>query len=494
MPFLTQGQTNRKFVAVVAVLAVIVGGGIYYFLAKETTEPVGCTMEAMRCPDGSYVGRIPPDCEFAECPPVIMPDEITDWQTYRNEEYGFEVKIPTHWEVTQYGNKIWTFEFEGSDGYSYCSLQGYPRVGEIDLTKEAENYFHNRTIEITQPFEFNGYQGIKVKKGDSESVFIASNGLVYNFLLGNSNSCDKIFSTFRFIEEEGITGFTPLKLPASPPFIQLLNNTQDVKIDFRYEGDYVGLYWPEPEFYTPEGSDEKFLYLSAIKKQEDKYGYGPEHHSVFSSEGSHWYGGSPIYLLNSESKYSVSHVGFKFENRELISELKIEFGIDYGYSGLSSIDKSESSIIASILGIEPVYACGPGLYLRSVGKSALIFVTESSGITWYRLENPIALYNLPLSYCDKDCALMPDYCHNWGDDPDDCWDYWCCFYNASISNLGDGNLRMHILYKPNDQEGFLRIQLVNLILSDPGGTYYQPIMGENFNHHYRAYLRLPHKF
>ena len=27
-----------------------------------------CTMDAMRCPDGSYVGRIPPNCEFAVCP------------------------------------------------------------------------------------------------------------------------------------------------------------------------------------------------------------------------------------------------------------------------------------------------------------------------------------------------------------------------------------------------------------------------------------------
>jgi len=27
-----------------------------------------CTMEARQCPDGTYVGRIPPDCEFAPCP------------------------------------------------------------------------------------------------------------------------------------------------------------------------------------------------------------------------------------------------------------------------------------------------------------------------------------------------------------------------------------------------------------------------------------------
>jgi hypothetical protein len=32
------------------------GGGTY------------CTLDAKRCPDGSYVGRVGPKCEFAPCP------------------------------------------------------------------------------------------------------------------------------------------------------------------------------------------------------------------------------------------------------------------------------------------------------------------------------------------------------------------------------------------------------------------------------------------
>lgn len=31
-------------------------------------EPVFCTMDAKMCPDGSYVGRQGPNCEFAACP------------------------------------------------------------------------------------------------------------------------------------------------------------------------------------------------------------------------------------------------------------------------------------------------------------------------------------------------------------------------------------------------------------------------------------------
>lgn len=32
------------------------------------SEPVACTMDAKMCPDGSAVGRVGPDCEFAACP------------------------------------------------------------------------------------------------------------------------------------------------------------------------------------------------------------------------------------------------------------------------------------------------------------------------------------------------------------------------------------------------------------------------------------------
>lgn len=31
-------------------------------------EGVACTMDAKMCPDGSYVGRVAPLCEFAPCP------------------------------------------------------------------------------------------------------------------------------------------------------------------------------------------------------------------------------------------------------------------------------------------------------------------------------------------------------------------------------------------------------------------------------------------
>lgn len=52
-------------VAAAAVLLVGLGTG-----GKMTNGPVACTMDARICPDGSAVGRVAPNCEFAPCPEV----------------------------------------------------------------------------------------------------------------------------------------------------------------------------------------------------------------------------------------------------------------------------------------------------------------------------------------------------------------------------------------------------------------------------------------
>ncbi|MAZ41097.1 hypothetical protein CL654_03190 [bacterium] len=54
----------------VIVTAVIAGGWFVLLQNKDRnapTEPIACTADAMQCPDGSWVGRTGPNCEFV-CP------------------------------------------------------------------------------------------------------------------------------------------------------------------------------------------------------------------------------------------------------------------------------------------------------------------------------------------------------------------------------------------------------------------------------------------
>jgi hypothetical protein len=59
-------------IAVVLALAAFFAFRLTSRLPIPSPNPPGtvaCTMEAKLCPDGSYVGRVPPSCAFASCPP-----------------------------------------------------------------------------------------------------------------------------------------------------------------------------------------------------------------------------------------------------------------------------------------------------------------------------------------------------------------------------------------------------------------------------------------
>jgi len=60
-------QFNYTFVILGLVILLLC---VLFFLEIQNTplQERACTMEAMLCPDGSYVGRTGPQCTFAPCP------------------------------------------------------------------------------------------------------------------------------------------------------------------------------------------------------------------------------------------------------------------------------------------------------------------------------------------------------------------------------------------------------------------------------------------
>lgn len=64
------------------VLIVAALGGAYYFgkISNKPvkSEPQACTEEAKKCPDGSFVARTGPNCEFSVCPVSVPTKPIDD--------------------------------------------------------------------------------------------------------------------------------------------------------------------------------------------------------------------------------------------------------------------------------------------------------------------------------------------------------------------------------------------------------------------------------
>ena len=99
---------------VVAVIAVLGAAGYFaykQYSAPKQPEQIVCTQEAKLCPDGSSVGRIGPNCEFADCPAItdetaglpIQSQQATEgWKTYKNGKSGYEIKYPADLIIEEY--------------------------------------------------------------------------------------------------------------------------------------------------------------------------------------------------------------------------------------------------------------------------------------------------------------------------------------------------------------------------------------------------------
>lgn len=194
-------------IIIIVVSAVIVGGGILVYQYKFAPE----------------------ESEFTLTPPPK--DETADWKTYRNEEYGYEIKYPKDWEARDYTQEncfpqnpcvssigihspiptdwIGVAIFDNPDMLSVKDwLSKFRKLEELEKLEE----FSLKEVEI------GGTKGLRLTYLPSrpgavtlqDAIYISKRGFVYMILLPGlpspeiQEAIDQILSTFRFFQKEEI--------------------------------------------------------------------------------------------------------------------------------------------------------------------------------------------------------------------------------------------------------------------------------------------------
>ena len=197
---------NKILMMAIGFLVLALAGAGAYVLFNREAAPKACTEDAKLCPDGSGVGRIGPNCEFAPCP-VATPDPTLNWTSYQITELTF--KYPNNWQLDTGGKRISSSNpkvtldiFSSNDPmYNECMAET-ETVRKYDLKRGlyVNYYSHIQGREACSNPETWNQREIWIIKSYSDG----QPGIIYSYLSDQSTEAEKYFdqilSTFKFID------------------------------------------------------------------------------------------------------------------------------------------------------------------------------------------------------------------------------------------------------------------------------------------------------
>jgi hypothetical protein len=219
-------KTNWKYILIVLILGLIVGGGILGYLRYFKREMISISQF--------------PEIKKPEKPKIG--EETADWVTYKNEKYGFEFKYPREFAENEF---CMARETEGGiEVGRFISISIEDSKG-LNLSEYIDSVFPKEfNIESKENIIVGGEEAVKINYSFSgpgaygEAVFLLKDKKAYlfEFAYGN-NPCvahklgidefdafEDIISTFKFLEEETANWKT--------------YRNEELKIEFKYPDNY----------------------------------------------------------------------------------------------------------------------------------------------------------------------------------------------------------------------------------------------------------------
>lgn len=223
MPFITQGKTNLRYILIIIILAIIVGGGVLVYqnwLIPEEKD------------------KVP---ELKPLQEALPKDETANWKTYRNEKYKYEIKYPRDWRIA-YSIMEWAIKGEKKE------IEDWVMITSLS-EKEEKEY-----LEALKSYDGMGWAFHYIENADGRAIIVSPVAIPYEKL--KNPEPDVGWKNFDFREEETETGLKVIRLRA--------------EITWEMYRDYEWAFIPYPGDKTLR--EEKITYIRLeVERNEGNY-------------------------------------------------------------------------------------------------------------------------------------------------------------------------------------------------------------------------------